>query len=139
MGDVIDVRLSIYEEGADDEVLRRLAGYLKDDLCESEIGEAVRMDHPDGPAAPPDTRGVDLETVGAVLVTVQASVEALAVIATTVRNWLGRSPVPSRGITVRIGGYEIEVGAATPVQQQQLVDSFVAAVAAASDDNREQD
>jgi len=136
MGNVIEVRLSVWEEDADDEVLRKLAGYLRDDLRESVASEATSSNYPDGATAPLDTRGVDLETVGTVLVTVQSSVEVLALIVATAQNWLRRSPTPDRRVRVKLRDREVELDAATPAQQQQLVDLFAADAAAA--DDREQ-
>jgi len=136
MGDLIEVRLSVWEDAADDEVLRKLAGYLRDDLRESVAGETARANDPDGATAPAGTRGMDLETVGTVLVTIQSSVEVLTAIVAATQGWLRRSPTPSRRVRVKVGDREIELDAATPAQQQQLVDLFVAGPAA--DGNREQ-
>jgi hypothetical protein len=136
MADVIEVRLSVSEPDADDELLRKLAGYLRDDLRESVADGTTQANHPSGATAAPDTRGMDLETVGTVLVTVQSSVEALSVIVSTAQSWLRRSPTPARRIRVQVGDRELELDAATPAQQQQIVDFFVSGRAA--DDNGEQ-
>jgi hypothetical protein len=125
VADPMVVTIAVREPEAEAERLDRLADDLRDALNEAGVGGIGR---PSGGPAPAGTRG-DLETVGAVLVTAQTSVELLRVIVSTVREWLGRSRAPERtsSIRVRIGDNEIEADGVTPEQQQKLIDAFLSA------------
>jgi hypothetical protein len=121
----MQVTIAVREPDADADRLDGLTDDLRDALAEAGVGKLSR---PAGDPAPPGTRG-DLETIGAVLVTAQTSVELLRLIVTTVREWTGRSRAPGRttSVRVRIGDNEFEADGVTPEQQQQLIDAFVAA------------
>ena len=125
MADQMQVTIAVREPDADADRLDGLTDDLRDALAEAGVG---RLSRPAGDPAPPGTRG-DLETVGAVLVTAQTSVELLRLIVTTVREWIGRSRAPGRtsSVRVRIGDNEFEADGVTPEQQQQLIEAFVAA------------
>ena len=125
MADQMQVTIAVREPDADADRLDGLTDDLRDALAEAGVG---RLSRPAGDPAPPGTRG-DLETVGAVLVTAQTSVELLRLIVTTVREWIGRSRAPGRtsSVRVRIGDNEYEADGVTPEQQQQLIEAIVAA------------
>lgn len=126
MDDVIEMTLSVTEPDADDHRLAVLADYLRNHLHELAVGElgAAR-----GGVAPPGTRGTDLETIGTILVTVQSSVELVSAVITAVRGWLARGSAGTRTVKLKVGEAELELAAATPHQQDRLVNAFLAAVA----------
>ncbi|HEU4348343.1 MAG TPA: hypothetical protein VFR35_11195, partial [Actinoplanes sp.] len=86
--------------------------------------------------APPGTRGT-LETVGAVLVTVQASVELLRVIHAGVREWLSRTPAAeaSSSLRVQVGDAKVDIAEVTPEQQERLITEILRILA--EDDDRD--
>ncbi len=126
MADQMDVTITVQEPQADDDRLARLADDLRDALAENGIDGRSRPAADGG--TPPGTRG-DLETIGAVLVTAQTSVQLLGLIVSTVREWLDRSSTPERGtsIELRLPGRSIKVDGVTPEQQQALIDEFLSA------------
>ena len=126
MADQMDVTITVQEPQADADRLGRLADDLRDALAEKGVDGRSRP--PAGGTAPAGTRG-DLETIGAVLVTAQTSVQLLGVIVATVREWLDRGRVPERSTSIELllPGRAIKVDGVTPEQQQALIDEFLAA------------
>ncbi len=127
MADEMVVTIVVREPDADDDRLDGLADDLRDHLHDDLAG-AARVGRPAGGPAPAGSRG-DLETIGAVLVTAQTSVELLRVIIATVSDWMARGRAAERtsSIRLRIGDKEIEVDGATEDQQQKLIDAFLSA------------
>ncbi len=125
MADQMDVTITVQEPQADADRLGRLADDLRDALAEKGIDGRSR---PPAGEAPAGTRG-DLETIGAVLVTAQTSVQLLGAIVATVREWLDRSSTPDRSTSIELvlPGRAIRVDGVTPEQQQALIDEFLAA------------
>jgi hypothetical protein len=122
VADEMVVTIVVREPDADDDRLDGLADDLRD------LAGAARVGRPAGGPAPAGSRG-DLETIGAVLVTAQTSVELLRVIIATVSDWMARGRAAERtsSIRLRIGDKEIEVDGATEDQQQKLIDAFLSA------------
>ena len=120
------ILLRVDEEGADAERLEDLADGLRAELLalDAEDVRSVR-----GEKSPPGARGVDLDTVGALLVTGEATAKLLVPLLSVVRSWLGRTKdaVP-RTVQVTIGDKRIRLGDATADQQAQLVAEFLRAV-----------
>ena len=114
------VRIDVSEPGADDDRLDVLAGRLGGSLAESVPGAVA--ERPSAGAAPAGVRGT-LETVGAVLVTVQASVELLRVVHAAVRDWLDRTPraAASSSLTLQVGEATVDIAGVPPEKQQELI------------------
>ncbi|GAA2588876.1 hypothetical protein GCM10010435_79210 [Winogradskya consettensis] len=130
MGDKIEMLVSVQETDADLERIIELTGYLRDRIAEND--DAV-IGHPVTGGGPPGTRGTDLETIGAILVTVQASVSLVATVVDTVRDWLRTDTASQRRVKIRVGDNELEVSAATTAEQGRLVAAFLRAIEAGDD------
>lgn len=129
MPDTIPLALTVTGGDADDDRRHELAGFLLGELRSARVGDARRAGG--GPAAP-GTRGVDLQTVGALLVVLQNSaalVTDVASVVSLVRGWLGRSTDPARTVDMRYGKLHLKLGNATAAQQDQAVAAFLAALA----------
>jgi Effector Associated Constant Component 1 len=124
-GDISGLLVTISEPGADPERLDELTRLLRGELVE--VADDVRP--VSGGQAPPGTRAIDVATVGALLVAVKGSVEAVTAIVSVVRSWLRRGSTP-RVVELTVAGTTLRLDAASEQQQQQLVDEFVRAVRA---------
>ncbi|HET6530108.1 MAG TPA: hypothetical protein VFH03_05765 [Actinoplanes sp.] len=131
---LLSVRIDVSEPGADGERRDELADRLSASLREAVPG-AVAVRPPAG-AAPPGSRGT-LETVGAVLVTVQASVELFRVVHATVRDWLDRTPRAEADTTIRVerGEIRIEIAGVPPEQQEEMLTGIIGVLG--EDDDRD--
>jgi hypothetical protein len=118
------VRIDVSEPGADDDRLDVLAGRLGGSLVEAVPGAAT--ERPAAGAAPAGVRGT-LETVGAVLVTVQASVELFRAVHAAVRDWLDRTPsaAASSSLTLRVGEARVDIAGLPPDKQAELIAGII--------------
>jgi len=120
-----ELTVELFEPGADLEVVDELTRALRLELLELDVDSVSPATA--GPA-PPGSRGVDIAVVGALLVQVAGSVEAISSLVTTVRSWLRRGSAPGRTLKISVDGRTLELTAATEAQQQQLVEEFVRAL-----------
>jgi hypothetical protein len=130
---LLSVRIDVSEPGADDERRDELADRLSASLRET-VPATVVVRPPAGPA-PPGSRGT-LETIGAVLVTVQASVELFRVVHAAVREWLDRTPHAEVASTLLLqrGDTRIEVAGVPPEKQEELLTGILGIIG--EDDDR---
>lgn len=73
--------------------------------------------------APPGSRGVDLATVGALVVNLAES-PLLAAVVAAVRSWLAGSS--RRSIKLELGGDVLELTAVSSAEQRRLTDEWLA-------------
>src|SRR4051794_41971816 len=85
MGDELSLLLA--EDGADEERLEALAGFLRGELLQFEVEDVTAL--PAG-APPPGARSFEAATVGGLLVTLFQSAESLRVVVSAIRGWLAR-------------------------------------------------
>jgi hypothetical protein len=118
--EILSVWIDVSEPGADEERRDVLAHDLAAGLRDAVDGE-VAAPPPGGPAVP-GTRGT-LETIGAVLVTVQASVELLRAVHGAIRDWRDRTPAARATATLRLqrGDATIEIAGLPPEKQEELL------------------
>jgi hypothetical protein len=122
MDSALAIQLS--EPGSDPERLDELTTQLREELLALDVDDVERVHAGD---APPDTRGIELAAIGALLVTVQQSTDVVAHVVDTVRAWLKRSPEPTRTVHITLGDQTIELSAASSAQQDDLVAAFIRA------------
>ena len=99
---------------------QRTTSNLRDELLGLDVDLVRRA--PTGPS-PEQAKRVDLAAVGALLVVVQQSSQAVGAVLNVVRGWVERTP--GRAVTVTIDGDSIEVTDASDEEQRQLVEAFV--------------
>ena len=118
--EILSVWIDVSEPGDDPDRRDRLAHELAIGLREAVDGE-VAAPPPGGPAVP-GTRGT-LETIGAVLVTVQASVELLRAVHGAIKDWRDRTPAAGATTTLRLrrGDATIEIAGLPPEKQEELL------------------
>ncbi len=122
-----EVQVRIVEEDADTERLAVLSDALRTELLGLDVDDVIPVS---GGAPPTGARGLDAETVGALLVTGQAAVDLLGPLVATVRSWLGRTSDPARRcVELTVGDKTLRLTDASEAQQDRLVDEFLRAVA----------
>ena len=110
------------EDGADEERLGLLTGYLQQELLQLDVED---VSTPAAGQPPPGTRAVDPVAVAELLVTLGRSAEGLRAVVLAVRRWLSRSDGVRRTVRLEIGGDVLELSEASLTDQQRLVDVFV--------------
>ena len=116
------ITIQIAEDGADADRIDTLTGYLRDALLELDVADVRRA--PAGPP-PPGTRGIDVASVGALLVSLAGATTGLNDIVTVVRGWLSRGSGVRRSVKLTIDGDVLELAEASRADQDRLVDLFV--------------
>jgi hypothetical protein len=122
-----ELRLELSEADADTERLDEITQQLREELLRLDVDSVTA---PSAGEAPPGSKGLELATIGALIVTLRGGVELAEKIVAVVRSWLRHAPPTSgRTVTMTVGGKTITF-TPTEAQQQQLVDQFVRALAA---------
>ncbi len=111
----------IEEDGADDDRLDSLATTLRAELLELDVDDVRR---PSGGAAPEGSRALELAAIGALLVTLKGSTEVISSVVSAIRGWLSRGS-SARSVEVTIGDRTLKLTAATPEQQDRVVEEFL--------------
>lgn len=116
------LKIELYEPGADAEAIDELTHNLRLELLELEVDS---VSPPTAGPAPEGSKGLELAVIGALLVEFKGSVQVVATVVSAVRSWLQRGSSPKRSLKVTVDGRVLELSAATAEQQQQVVDEFV--------------
>lgn len=118
----VELRLQLSEEGADAGRLAALTGYLRAELIQLDIEDVKPL--PVG-EAPPGARVFGAAAVGALLVAVGQSADALRSVVSLVSDWLGRGQGTGRAVRLEIGGDALELSQASTADQERLIELFV--------------
>jgi len=121
-----EVTIRIAEEGADAGRLQELTYAIRDELLELAVEDVVTVRRGEAPFG---SRAIDVADVGALLVSVQGSMDLLRSMVSTVRPWLGGKHTGSRTVEFTVGDKSLRVTDVSGVQQDRLIDEFVRAVA----------
>jgi len=123
MGTSIDVTL--HERGADAARVDLLHRQFRQELRDVDAVDVVQP-APDRPGrVEPGARGLDPETVNALAVAVIGS-GGLAGLVSSVRAWIGRAPKEARTVRLEVSGDVIELSGATSLEQERLLQVFLA-------------
>jgi hypothetical protein len=117
-----ELRLQLSEEGADAGRLAVLAGYLRGELLQLDVEEVKPLQAGE---VPPGARGLGVAAVGALLVTVGQSADALRSVVSVVRDWLRRGQGTGRSVRLEIGGDALELSQASADDQERLIELFL--------------
>jgi hypothetical protein len=118
-----ELRLHLSEEGADDERLAVLTGYLRGELLQLDVEDVTAL--PAG-EPPPGSRAFDVATVGALLIALGQSAEGLGSVVAAIRDWLRRGEGTRRTVRLELAGDALELSQASAADQAQLIELFVA-------------
>ncbi len=122
MGTTVEVQFD--ERGSDDARLDLLHRQLRQQLHEVGALEILRGAAP-GVPVPENTRGLDVETLGTLMVAVLGSGGLTALVA-SVRDWLGRGTRDARSVRIEIAGDVLELTGVTDDEHDRLVALFLA-------------
>jgi hypothetical protein len=116
--------LKIDEEDADEQRRDDLARSLRDELLYLDVDDvrAVRDGEP-----PPGSRGIDVAQVGALVVSFDGAIHAVATVVATIRSWLG-STHAERSVELTVGDKTLKLSSASKEQQEQLIQEFMRSV-----------
>ena len=115
------VKVELAVDNADAEELDQLTANLRRELLQLDVDDVSR--EREG-APPPGARAAELIALGSLIVAIGKAAGALSSVVRAVQGWVGRKP--DRKVRLEIDGDAIELSAASPEQQQQLVDEWLA-------------
>jgi hypothetical protein len=117
-----ELRLRVSEDGADEERLVLLTGYLRADLLQLDVENVTTLRAGE---TPPDARAADLAVVGGLLVTLGESAEGLKAVILAIWDWLRRGQGKPRAVRLELDGDELELSQASAADQERLIELFV--------------
>jgi hypothetical protein len=117
-----ELRLQFSEEGADDERLAKLTGYLRAELLQLDIEDVNPL--PAG-EPPPGAKVFGAAAVGALLIALGQSAEGLRSVVSAVRDWLRRDAGAQRTVRLELDGDVLELSRSSAADQERLIDLFV--------------
>ena len=117
-----ELTLLLSEDGADPERVETLTRHLRHELNQLDVESVSTLTTGQ---APEGTRAFDVAAVGALLVALGDSGQALGKIVATIRNWLTRTPGPVRTVRLELAGDVLELSQASAAEQDRLVELFV--------------
>jgi hypothetical protein len=117
-----ELTLLLAEDGADAERLDTLTRHLRRELDELDVERVAPLSSGE---APEGSRAIEVAAVGALLVTLGNSAQALGKVVGAIRDWLGRTPGPVRTVRLELGGDVLELSQASAAEQDRLVELFV--------------
>jgi hypothetical protein len=117
-----ELRLHLSEEGADDERLAVLTGYLRGELLQLDVENVTAL--PAG-EPPPGSRAFDVAAVGALVIALGQSADGLRSVVSAIRDWLRRGEGTRRTVRLELAGDALELSQASAADQQRLIELFV--------------
>jgi hypothetical protein len=114
--------LQLVEEGADDERLDALTGFLRQELLQLNVDDVSVL--PVG-EPPPGARGWDAAAIGGLLVTVGSAAHGLGDVISATRAWLMRGDRSHRAVRLEMDGDTLELSDATATDQERLIGLFI--------------
>jgi hypothetical protein len=118
-----ELRVELFEEGADGERLDTLTGFLREELLRHDVDDVTALR---GGQPPPGARAFDVLAVGGLLVNLGRSAAGLRDVVAAIRKWLVREDGTRRAVRLQIGDDVLDLSDATAADQERLIDLFVA-------------
>jgi hypothetical protein len=117
-----ELRLTISEDDADGTRLAELTRYLRADLLQLEVDDVSTLP---GAAPPPGSRAFGSAEIGALLVMLSQSADALQSVVAVVTAWAGRGGGARRTVRLELDGDALELSQASAADQERLISLFV--------------
>jgi hypothetical protein len=117
-----ELRVQISEEGADTERLAALTSYLRAELLQLDVENAIALRSGE---APPCAKAIGAAAVGALLVALGQSAEGLRSVVSVVGDWLRRGEATQRSVRLELDGDALELSQASTADQERLIELFV--------------
>ena len=118
----MQIVVTLSEADADAERLQQVSEGVRLELLELEVDDVRPVRN--GPP-PPGSRGIDVAAVGAFLVTLGSSAEAINQVVTVLRSWISLGRATPRTVEVTVGEKTLRLSDATLAQQDRIVDAFL--------------
>ena len=117
-----ELQILLAEEEAEAERVAELTGYLREELLELDVDDVATLP---GEEAPPGARAVEVAQIGALLVTLGSSTNALNQVITVIRSWMGRHHHTHPSLRLQMGDDVLEIHKATDDQITEAFEMFL--------------
>jgi hypothetical protein len=117
-----ELQILLAEEEAEAERVAELTGYLREELLELDVDDVTTLP---GEEAPPGARAVEVAQIGALLVTLGSSTNALNQVITVIRSWMGRHHHTHPSLRLQMGDDVLEIHKATDDQITEAFEMFL--------------
>ncbi|MGW2784696.1 hypothetical protein ACWC3X_26090 [Streptomyces populi] len=117
-----ELQILLAEEEAEAEHVAELTGYLREELLELDVDDVTTLP---GEEAPPGARAVEVAQIGALLVTLGSSTNALNQVITVIRSWMGRHHHTHPSLRLQMGDDVLEIHKATDDQITEAFEMFL--------------
>jgi hypothetical protein len=118
---VLGVQLLVADAEVDEEELDQLAGSLREALLELDVDEVAQATAGE---APEGAKGLELLTIGGLVVRFVLRPDVLRSVVGTIRGWL--APEPVRTVELVLDGDVCKVTGTTSEEQDRLIDLWIA-------------
>jgi len=116
------LQILLAEEDAEAERVAELTRYLREELLELDVDDVTALP---GAEVPPGARAVGGTEIGALLVTLGSSTNALNQVITVIRSWLGRHHDAHPSLHLQMDGDVLEIRKATDEQVTEAFEMFL--------------
>jgi hypothetical protein len=120
--DLIQLEINFH---VDDDVspleMERLTAGMRRELLQLDVESVDRIS---GGPAPAGAKGVELEALGALIVSIGQAAPVLGQVVEAIRAWTARSP--NRTVKLTLQGDTLEVGGMSETQQHQVIKDWMA-------------
>ena len=118
-----ELHILLTEEDADTERVAELTGYLREELLDLDVDDVTALP---GGEVPPGARAMDATQIGALMVAMGHSANALSLVMGAIRSWLGRRHDRAHlQLHLQLGDDVLELDKATDEQVAKAVEIFV--------------
>jgi len=121
----MQMTITLSEADADAEHLQRLSDGVRTELLDLGVEDVRPLRTGEVPTG---ARGLDAAGVGAFLVTLGSSMEAINQVVTAMRSWAGLGRTAPRVVDLTVGDKTLRLSDATLAQQDLIVEEFVEAL-----------
>jgi hypothetical protein len=117
-----EIRLQLFEDGADAERLDAITGYVRRELLQLDVEDVDRTAVGD---VPQGARAIDVIALGGLVVSLGRTATGVQAVVAAVRRWLSGGDGVRRTVKIEIGGDVLELSEVSVGEQDRLVDLFV--------------
>jgi hypothetical protein len=117
-----EIKLRLFEDGADAERLDALTGHVRRELLQLEVEDVSRAQ---AGGVPQGARAIDVVALGALVVSLGRTATGLKPVVAALRRWLSAGGGVRRSVKIEIDGDVLELSEVSAPEQDRLVDLFV--------------
>jgi hypothetical protein len=117
-----EIRLQLFEDGADAERLDAMTGYVRRELLQLDVEDVDRTAAGD---VPQGARAIDVIALGGLVVSLGRTATGVQAVVAALRRWLSGGDGVRRTVKIEIDGDVLELSEVSVGEQDRLVDLFV--------------